>query len=69
MSVPVIPLAHIEAIFGIPTIEPVTVQVRPLNERLLALAAKEADGNATAAEVLELDVLCAALEAEQDNLP
>ena len=50
----------------IPKIEPITVQPRPLNERLWELHGKNADGSITAAEKAELDALCDALEAGQD---
>lgn len=49
-------------------VPPVTAKVRPLNERLHALIAKEQTGEITPTETLELDCLCRAAEAEQDIL-
>lgn len=51
----------------IPTIQPIRVQPRPLNDRLWFLHRKAADRSATSMELIELEALCQALETEQDN--
>lgn len=50
----------------IPRIKPIEVTPRKLNARLLYLHGKEIAGTLTAAEKLELDALCKALEGGQD---
>lgn len=47
-------------------VEPIAVTVRPLNERLWELHQKCASDDITDAELTELDLMCAALEAGQD---
>lgn len=52
----------------IPSIPFVKEQVRPLNSRLWDLVEKAAKKTITPAESRELDVMCQALETEQDGL-
>lgn len=52
---------------ALPTIPRITVEPVKLNERLWELHGKCAAGTMTDAERRELDVMCAAAEAEQDN--
>lgn len=47
----------------IPTLAPIAVAPRDLNDRLWQLIAKEVAGTATPKERIELDALCASLEA------
>jgi len=51
----------------IPTLQPISVMPRKLNERLWELHAKSADRTITPMEAVELTCLCNALETEQDN--
>jgi hypothetical protein len=51
----------------IPTVQPITVQPRPLNERLWTLHRRSVDRTITSLEAVELEALCRTLEAEQDN--
>ena len=47
-------------------VPPITVAVRPLNERLWELHRKCAARTATDAELTELELMCRALDADQD---
>jgi len=51
----------------IPTLQPISVMPRQLNERLWELHRKSADRTITPMEAVELTCLCNALETEQDN--
>lgn len=48
---------------AIATLAPIMVAPRPLNDRLWALVAREIAGTATSREIIELNELCASLEA------
>lgn len=53
----------------IPSITPITEPTRLPNPRLWELVRREKHGVITAAERVELDRICASLEADQDNTP
>jgi hypothetical protein len=51
----------------IPRIPLITETVRPLNERMWSLLAKEREGTISAMEQLEVNLMFLSMEAEQDN--